>query len=340
MANRSGPTRNFSGHTCIGHAFQGGFLWLLLVVLVISTLACALTGNKANQIVINRRLPTLTATHLPTLTPTVASTVAGGDNVAIVVDDLNSPRDQIIPVSTSPLATPVPTVMASQINTPASDMVNTNFEATGSAGAEPLTISGSTTNEPALDSTGLSFVGVQNYAHDDNLMLYGDIVNNTGNTQEIALLGGTFYDAQGQLIADNNSVVDYWPVEIIPPGGRVPFELTVYGVQNVADFNLNIEAQPSNQTLNQEFTFLDLHERVELDSHCVTGRIQNLGSQLHTYLVIVTVLYNDQDRVIDFGEYYKPNPQDVGQDPALDFEVCSNALNQPVSRYELRAWGL
>jgi hypothetical protein len=55
-------------------------------------------------------------------------------------------------------------------------------------------------------------------------------------------------------------------------------------------------------------------------------------------LVVVAVLYDSQDRVISFGEYYM-DPEYVVGDQTEEFEICVDSYDQDVARYELRAWG-
>jgi hypothetical protein len=193
---------------------------------------------------------------------------------------------------------------------------------------------------PIPQTSGWSFSSVRVYAdqEDDSLQLYGNFSNNTGTSQELFYITGTFYDAQGQVIADEESTYDYWSVPVIPPGGRAPFELTVEGIQNAANFDLRVEAEPSSENPRQDFEFSDLYEDPGEDFYCVGGTIRNPGDQLQDYLLIVVVLYDNQDRVIYFSDYYA-NPEYATGDEPQDFEVCVDTLSQEVARYELQAWG-
>jgi hypothetical protein len=65
--------------------------------------------------------------------------------------------------------------------------------------------------------------------------------------------------------------------------------------------------------------------------------LRSTGDSVQNYLVIVAVLYDDQDNVVNFGDYYEPY---LESDEALNFEICVGSPNQGVARYELRAWGL
>lgn len=169
--------------------------------------------------------------------------------------------------------------------------------------------------------------------------MYGEAINNTGVTQELVFIAGTFYDAQGQLIADSESTYDYWPVGVIPPAGRVPFELTVVGIQNAARYELSVEAEPVDRTPRQDFGFSELSESDDGGEYCVAGRLNNPGSAVQDYLAVVLILFDGQDRVVNFGEEYDPLPESVVGNETWEFVVCTETFDQQVARYELRAWG-
>ena len=173
--------------------------------------------------------------------------------------------------------------------------------------------------------------------YEDELLLYGDLINNSNSPQSLTLITGTFYDDQGQVIADAESTYDYWPpIETLPPGGRMPFELTVVGIQGTANFTLSVEAEPSSELPHQDFTFSDLSQWVEEDIYCVEGILHNQGGELQDYLVIVAVLYDAQNNVINFGDYFESHPE---SSQSSSFTVCAGPPNHDVVRYELRAWG-
>jgi hypothetical protein len=193
---------------------------------------------------------------------------------------------------------------------------------------------------PIPQTSGWSFSSVRVYAdqEENSLQLYGNFSNNTGTSQELYYITGSIYDAQGQVIADEENTYDYWSVPVIPPGGRAPFELTVEGIQKAANFDLRVEAEPSSENPRQDFEFSDLYEDPGGDFHCVGGTIRNPGDRLQDYLLIVVVLYDNQERVIYFSDYFA-DPEYATGDKPQDFEVCVDTLGQEVARYELQAWG-
>jgi hypothetical protein len=224
-----------------------------------------------------------------------------------------------------PTATPPPSPTATPTETP----------------APTSTPAATATATPILESSGWSFASIQNYPNQDenSLLLYGDAINNTGSAQALIFITGDFYNPQGQIIADEGSTFDYWPAEIVPSGGRIPLELTVYDIQSAANFDLNVGAEPSSQTLHEDFEFLDLNQWIEENSYCLIGQLQNPGDQLQDYVVIIATLYDGQDHVVNFGNYYEPYVEDVMGDQTLEFEICTETRNQSVANYDLHVWG-
>jgi hypothetical protein len=168
--------------------------------------------------------------------------------------------------------------------------------------------------------------------------MYGTLVNETGAAQEITFITGTFYDAQGQIIADEGSAYGYSPVLVLPAGGRAPFELIVEGIQDPAKFDLRVDAQPSSQVARQDFELSDVYQLDDENGYCIGGTIQNPGAPVQDDLVILAVVFDNQERVISFGEDY-PDYENLVGDQSQDFEICIDTYGQAVIHYELVAWG-
>jgi hypothetical protein len=176
-------------------------------------------------------------------------------------------------------------------------------------------------------------------ASSGSVIFHGDMVNNTGTTQQIAYLTGTFQDNQGRSFSGTDYTYDYWPSEIVPPSGKVPFELSVYDVANIVIYSLNVVSQPASQTPRQDFEILDPSAFDDGGYYCVNGQLRNAGDSLQNYLVVVAVLFNAQNQVISFDSYDEPYPEEISGSQTSDFEICIDPLEQSVARYELRAWG-
>lgn len=297
---------------------QSLLFWGVILILALTTLACGLgttgSSSRVNRVVILNRLPTLTAT------PRAAA--SSGQATAAT----NTP------IASQPLP---PTATA----TPPPGAVSLNI----SEAPEPISISIETpaAKPPAEAPTDWLFANVQLYPdqYEEGLLLFGEMINNSGVSQTPTELTGIFYDAQGQVIADADNTIGYWPVDNIPPEGRVPFELLLEGIHRVANFDLNVTAEPGDTIPRQDFEFGDLNQRTEADTYCLTGQFRNPGAELQNYLVIGATLYDAQNNVVNFGDYYQPDLQAMAADQPLQFEICITPPNQGATRYEVWAWG-
>lgn len=327
-------------------------------VLILVTIACSCLGSASDDAPILVHLPTLTRTPLPTLTPTTNSTAPAATPIPKPVSTPSVPAEVASnqmhdPGEVAPTHTPTTSNDATSSNLEfVSDTVPppASPEATATETAWPTdtpTATATPTLTPPAPPTatplpeGWVFSGVRASDNQDqhSLLLYGNLINNTGVTQDLAFMIGKFYDAQGQGLLDRLKFVD-WPVKTVPQGGRVPFELTVTSLENVSTFELDVEARPSSNAPRQDFEFSDLNPANGPDNYCVAGTLRNPGSELQDFLTIVAVLYNGQDQVINFDDYYKYYPQGLVNDQTMDFELCVDPFDQEVARYELQAWGL
>ena len=266
-----------------------------------------------------------------------------------------APESQSIqePVSTgsgidqTPPLPPSPAILATSLPLPTHTPTSTEFvaeeptgtpTATATEGPTP-TVTPPPTATPLPEGWVFSGAQISSEPEEDGVLLYGEVINNTGSSQELFFISGVFYDAQGQPLPDT-ATIDYWPIEIVPPGGRVPFELTILEAQTIDTFDLTVEAAPSEDTPSQDFEFLAVNQTNEANNYCLSGQVRNLAGELDFYLTVVAVLYDVQDKVINFSDHYDYSPEQVIGDQTMDFALCVDPLGQDVARYELRAWGL
>ena len=343
-------------------------------IVTLATLACSLgLGGQQipKRIVFLTRLPTFTPTPLATFPTDLTSNEGLPDPFATTPaenDTSLNPTTPPQPIQKSsavaePVATVIPTPVVkndAQVSEEAApslesavasvpaqaapvDPQATTALANPLPAATPATeeIAESTVPPTILSPAGWEFTNVQIYPASDvgGLQLYGDVTNQTGAPQELDFIAGIVSDAQGQTLAGEDSMIDQWPLDIMPPGAQMPFGLTIDGIQTGANFALNVNAEPIDETPRQDFEFLNVNPANKDAQYCITGSLQNLGNQLQSYLMVVVVLYNDQNNVAGFDVIYEYSPQGVLGDQTLDFEVCADPHNQSVANYDLRAWG-
>lgn len=348
-------------------------LYVAIIVLVITTVACTLTptGNSSGprRIVMLTRLPTLTPTAIaknavPLVDAPGPVQLASAPNtsvdapiqpVSVANSDVDAPV-QLVSASNSdadqtgqPAATPeavavavTPTPLPTNTDiTPSPTPSPTNSLDTSPSPTPTNVPANAPTATPTIEPTAWSFanIKVDSDELDNGIIFYGEFVNNTDTTQELTNITGTFYNAQGQVTATEDQIFDYWPIEIIPAGESIPFELAVTDIDDIADFDLHIESQPSDQALHQNFQITSLEQYTANNLYCLSGQLQNQGAQLQDYLTIIAVLYDADDHVIGFGEYFGPDAGNVQNDQFVDFDLCASSNAYPVARHELRIWG-
>jgi|GEM_PF-1905264 len=258
--------------------------------------------------------------------------MSGGNNDTGITDasDSSVPLDASSVPADTPTSTP--TVTPTKTPVPTSTPMETPL---------PTSTPTPTTIPTPLPKDWL-FNAVQIYPDPDKgrLLLYGNLVNNTELPQEIISIVGAFLDDQGEVIASTGLADAYWPGFVVSPGGSMPFELKVKGIENAADYTLSVEAEPNGDVPRENFEFSDLKPDQDGDDYCVEGEFKNPGSGLRDYLVLTAVLFNGQDNVVNFGHYSVYYPEGVEADPDFEFDLCADSFDQEVTRFELQAWGL
>ena len=170
--------------------------------------------------------------------------------------------------------------------------------------------------------------------------MVGELINNTGAPQQAVDISGIFYDAQDQVIQDEIDTLSYVPAEVVPVGAHIPFELVIESTQPIYRLDLLAMSEPASASPRQDFQFSNVSQQTDEKSrYCLEGQVQNSGSPLEDYLIIVAIAYNDQGNVVSFGEYSPALPKIVIGDQTSPFEMCIDPLNQQIARHELRALG-
>lgn len=112
--------------------------------------------------------------------------------------------------------------------------------------ADTFTLPISPITTPPAPTEGWSFNNLRTTADPDmpGVTISGEMVNETGSTQRIVDVTGIFYNEQGRVIAGEDEANGFWTANMVPDGGRAPFELFVLSVDGIADFDLRVVSQP------------------------------------------------------------------------------------------------
>jgi hypothetical protein len=172
-------------------------------------------------------------------------------------------------------------------------------------------------------------------------------VNNTGETQEIVNIVGTFFDAEDNMIANPNDTSDFTPTDILPNGGSTPFELIVTSptenVLNPDHYTLEVRSEPNSETprIVPATDFTVQSQFTEFDEYCLTVNYQNTGGEFEEYLTLAAVLFDANGKVISLSDPYEPDLEEVAGGLVHEFDICIDPLGVDLTgaRHEFRGWG-
>jgi len=345
-------------------------IMMIIVLLALISLACSLGAGSAKTVRIKNTLSTLTPTaaavsqaaaateapnqlsgsllitvtptrvrHLPTLTPTaMANQMAGVTNQPVI----SAPPAAAQPSSNPPIAptstaTPTPSSSANPTATPPS------------SAPTPISPAPLPTLPPAPDPTeipksevpGWSFAGIRSSIDQGNATVLGELINNTGAPQTEVQVSAILYDQYDRVIIDGIDTLDYVPVDIVPVGARIPFELVVESDQSIYRIDLVSLSAPADSAPRQDFQFASVSQRIDQAGlYCIGGIVKNLGSPLAEQLIVLATTYDSHGQVVSFGEHAEGSPGRVSADQTSPFEICIDPVGQQITSHELRAVGL
>jgi hypothetical protein len=276
---------------------------------------------------------------LPPITPTISEPTS--PTVAVALESNPENTSELAPTATQsgeallpPTATFTPAPVQSVIE-PTAVPPTPTFTPTSEPTVTPTLTPTLTPTPPAEWS--FANIRLDTSQYEDDLLFYGNVINNTDSAQMLAFISGIFYDEQDQVVANEQDTYDYWLVDVIPPNGQIPFELTVANVQNVARYDFLVEAEPGGESKSSEFEFLNVQTSTDTGDYCLEGVVKNIGRDIDDYATIIAVLYDDQDGMINFSSDEFFDPLSNGEEG--EFYICVDSLGHEVARYELQAWG-
>lgn len=286
-------------------------------------------------------------TTVPTITPTpVAETLPQSSDTSNFPSSESS-SDSNANLNTKPAPTrsrfvgqnPTATPTSVTSNLPSTPVAlppsNPNPTAT-SPSAPP---SGPTPALPPV-TNGWSFVAVRTSIDVENAIVIGEMVNNTGIPQKEVHISGVVYDQHDQRIEEEIDTLSYVPVEVVPVGASVPFELIVEGPEPIYRLDLVAMSEPSGDPPFQDFQISNVNQWVDSSNlYCLGGYVQNSASPLEDFLIILASAYNDQGQLVSFGEYSTVSPGFVIGDQTSPFEMCVDPLDEQIVDYKLSALG-
>lgn len=135
-----------------------------------------------------------------------------------------------------------------------------------------------------------------------NLIIAGEVRNDSNIDAGQADVAVTFYDANGAVIGEANGGT---LLETLAPGTRSPFLLTLERPPDMADYSLRAVGRPAPP--QPEAGLVVVSSQAYEDGtgfYHVTGTVENRGPSTQARVRILSILYTRDGDVINVGEVY------------------------------------
>lgn len=165
--------------------------------------------------------------------------------------------------------------------------------------------------------------------------VFGELTNETGSSQEEVQVMVTFFAADDSSLAGDSG---YVPVNVIPVGATVPFDIVVESPTVPAEYGFDSSSTPSVATLRDNLQVSNAQLTVAGDEALITGQVYNPGPDLVDYVELIATLYDEQGAVVAMG-YELLSPEELGTSESATFEILADGLCPLVTDYVVIAVG-
>jgi hypothetical protein len=181
------------------------------------------------------------------------------------------------------------------------------------------------------DTVILGMLSASDYVDevDGQLVIVGEVRNDSHLDVSDAAVTATFYDPEGQA---SGEVVGQTVLKVLAAGARSPFIVTVQKPTKGADYSLRATGRPSMSSPEETQLKVVSTRRYEDDAgfYHVAGVIENTSRRRTDRVRIVVVLYDRGGNVVNVGIAY-PSPTSVSRGERADFDVVFTYYPKVVS---------
>lgn len=186
------------------------------------------------------------------------------------------------------------------------------------------------------DAILLGLVSDNNYTDDFNtLTIVGEVRNDSNLDVGHTNITVTFYDSAGAIIGTANGKT---MLDVLPPGKKSPFVITLSRPPGLASHSLRAVARPATARRGAQLAVSEMR-RFEDDAGFfhVKGTVKNVGNSVAKRVKVAAVIYARDNRVINVGfTYANPPKLAPGQEAAYDiiYSYYPRYMTQQVIPFE------
>jgi len=161
---------------------------------------------------------------------------------------------------------------------------------------------------------------MSSHDYEDDLGFFtivGEVRNDLQMNVDRVLVGATFYNDSGDVIEEVSTST---MMDVLLPGQRSPFALTLPRPVDLWEYSLRITARP---TLEQPLAGLEVvQSHADEDGvgfYHVTGEVKNSGQRTADRVQVIVTLYDKWGKIINAGFVYsEPRRVRTGEKAAFD----------------------
>jgi len=183
------------------------------------------------------------------------------------------------------------------------------------------------------DTILLGLMSSNDYIDDlGNVVIVGEVRNDSPQNAGQAHVVVTFYDARGEIIQQEETRP---LINILKPGQRSPFVLSIPKPLNLWEWSLRATARPTQQEPRQGLVIRESRAREDkIGFYHVVGKVYNEESRVTHLAQVVVTLYDKWGKIVNAGFGYT-DPLTIEVGAAAQFD-CSFSYFPNVKDYAIQ----
>jgi hypothetical protein len=147
---------------------------------------------------------------------------------------------------------------------------------------------------PGGELAGLEILGHQSYIRGQWFHIVGEVRNNANTPMGSVEVAATLYDNSGRVTGTGST---FTLLDVIPPGGKAPFDIGTDEWPGTADYKLQVQGQPDHLP-RQDLVILSHDHYVDGGWFHVRGEVKNTGTTPAVFVRLIVTLHDAAGDVV------------------------------------------
>lgn len=147
---------------------------------------------------------------------------------------------------------------------------------------------------PVSEQPQLEVLSHQSYEDGGWFHIVGEVRNNSNTPMEFVEVIATLYDDANNVVGTDFTFTE---LDVIPPGGKTPFETGTDQYQDITNYQLQVQGEPS-ELPRQDLVVLSHNHYEDNGWLHIRGEVQNTGSTPAEFVEVIVTLYDTNGNVV------------------------------------------